>query len=529
MILRVAPAALALAAAALLPPPPAIAQQAPAEVPPAREAPAAAGDMEARIAAIIPALEAYVEKGMADFDVPGAAVGLVAGDRLVYAKGFGLRAREGEPVDPGTVFQIGSTTKAFLATTIAIAVDRADLAWDDRVVDRHPGFRLKDPWVTGEFRIFDLLAQRSGLPPYANDVVGLLGFDMDQMIHSLRNVTPVSSFRSTFAYTNITHMVAQEIVADVMGAEDWESVVEAEIFAPLAMTSSSFTAAAIEAEANASRGHLWTPEGAVEVPFNEIFPYGFGGAGAINSNIEDMSRWVRLQLGEGTFEGHEIVTAANLDVTRVPRVGIAPNVAYAMGWVDQSTPNGRLVWHNGGTTAFGAFVGLLPDRDAGIVILTNATNVGLPDAIGAWIADRLLGNPERDYAAERLEGARKQAETEHAAFAPPADAGPAPDLAPLAGAWENPTFGTATLAPGADGFSLTIDATGARLPLAAWDGYVFTLGLAREGAFSGIASNLGEDPIGFAEFQVDAAGRRNLLNLTMAEDGTTFLFTRKAP
>lgn len=126
---------------------------------------------EAQIEALVPALEAYVESGMAAFDDPGLAIGIVAGDRLVYAKGFGVVARGGAPAGPDTVFQIGSTTKAFLGTSIAVAVDRGKLAWDDRVIDRHPDFQLMDPWVTREFRVFDLLAQRSGLPSYANDTL----------------------------------------------------------------------------------------------------------------------------------------------------------------------------------------------------------------------------------------------------------------------------------------------------------------------------------------------------------------------
>ena len=100
------------------------------------------------------------------FDVPGLAIGIVAGDKLVYSKGFGVRSKSGGvPVDRRTIFQIGSTTKAFLAATEAIMVDRGKLRWDDRVVDLDPDFQLKDPWVTREFRVFDLLAQRSGLPP----------------------------------------------------------------------------------------------------------------------------------------------------------------------------------------------------------------------------------------------------------------------------------------------------------------------------------------------------------------------------
>ena len=115
---------------------------------------------------------------MKAFDVPGVAVGIVNGDKLVYGKGFGVRSKNGgAPVDTKTVFQIGSTTKAFLATAIGIMVDRGKLRWDDRIVDLYPDFQLMDPWVTREFRLFDLLAQRSGLPPYVNDVFGMLGAD----------------------------------------------------------------------------------------------------------------------------------------------------------------------------------------------------------------------------------------------------------------------------------------------------------------------------------------------------------------
>jgi hypothetical protein len=91
----------------------------------------------------------------------------------------------GAPVDARTVFQIGSTTKGFLAATLAIMVDRGKLRWDDRVVDLDADFQLRDPWATREFRIFDLLAQRSGLPAHANDALGMLGLDEPALIRSL--------------------------------------------------------------------------------------------------------------------------------------------------------------------------------------------------------------------------------------------------------------------------------------------------------------------------------------------------------
>ena len=138
---------------------------------------------EDRVQALIPAIEAYIASGMRGFDVPGLALGIVAGDKLIYAKGFGVRSKSGGmPVDTRTIFQIGSNAKAFLAATEAIMVDRGKLRWDDRVVDLDPEFQLKDPWVKREFRVFDLLAQRSGLPPFVNDMLAMTDFDEAALI-----------------------------------------------------------------------------------------------------------------------------------------------------------------------------------------------------------------------------------------------------------------------------------------------------------------------------------------------------------
>jgi CubicO group peptidase (beta-lactamase class C family) len=481
--------------------------------------------MDAKIEALVPELEAYIADGMQAFDNPGLAIGIVSGDRLVYAKGFGVRRKGGEPVDTRTVFQIGSTTKAFLATTMAIAVDKGELAWDDRVIDLDPDFQMKDPWVTREFRVFDMIAQRSGLPPYANDMVGMLGYDQPAMIRSLRYVEPVSSFRSTFAYTNITHMLAQRVVARAMGEEEWDDVVRAEIFEPLGMTDSSFTADAIETASDATVGYSWTPDGTVEVPFTPIFPYGFGAAGAINSTVEDLAPWVRLHLAGGSFEGERLVSEENLAVTKVPRVGISDTLAYGMGWVVQSTPNGRIVWHNGGTTSYGAFIGTAPDKDLGVIVLTNETNVGFPDAIGEWTLDRLMGNPEVDHVATKLAAAKAADAAAKALFAEPASPRPAPPLGPLAGDFAHPALGEVSVAEDAGALVLAF-ATGARIRLDPWDGGVFTASLVPGGRFSAVAANLGPLPLGFVQYQMDKAGKLDLFRLSMS-DGQVYDFRRQ--
>jgi CubicO group peptidase (beta-lactamase class C family) len=206
------------------------------------------------------------------------------------------------------------------------------------------------------------------------------------------------------------------------------------------MAETSFTAEAIEAAANHASGYRWTPDGTIEVPFEPIFPYGFGAAGDINSTIEDMARWIRLQLRNGSFEGRRIVSPESLAYTRIPKVGIKETVSYAMGWYVARTPNGGIVWHDGATNSFGAFLGLLPDRDVGVIVLTNEANVGLPVAIGMWALDRLLDNPMVDHVADTLERAKSKFASEEKVFAEPANPRPFPSLAPLAGSFGSPVF-----------------------------------------------------------------------------------------
>ena len=482
--------------------------------------------IEGRVQELIPDIEAYITSGMKGFDIPGLAIGIVANNRLIYAKGFGVRSKSnGLPVDTRTVFQIGSTTKAFLTATMAIMVDRGKLRWDDRVVDLYPEFRLKDPWVTREFRVFDLPAQRSGLPPLVNDILVMLNFKEPEMIRSLGHVEPVSSFRTTFAYTNITHLLAARIVAKATGAPDWNAVLQKELLDPLGMKDSTYTAEAIEAAPNHAKGHRWTPEGTIEVPFTPIFPYHLAGSGNINSNIEDMARWVRMQLGNGTFDGRRIVSSENLAYTRMPKVALNGQVFYDLGWYNYLTPNGNLLWHDGDALSFGSFVGLVPDKNIGIIILTNETNVEAPNSLGPWVLDRILGNAKHDPVAENLKNAKATFEATAKQFAKPANPRPFPQLAPLTGNFVNSSFGKAVLTLKDDALVIEVQATGAKFKLVPWDGDIFMATLMATGQFGPIV-DLDYMTKGFAQFQMDKDGKLNLLRLS-TQDGQAYEFRRE--
>jgi hypothetical protein len=364
------------------------------------------------------------------------------------------------------------------------------------------------------------------MPFYANDLVEMLGYDETALIRSLRHVEPVTSFRTTFAYTNVTHLLAGRIVSNLAGAPDWNAVARRELVDPLGMTETSFTAEAIDAVANHASGHRWTPNGTIGVPIEPIFPYGLGAAGNINSTVEDMARWIRLQLANGSFEGRRIVSPENLAYTRTPKVAIDDKASYAMGWMVGRTPNGSAVFHNGDTLGFGTFLGLLPDRDVGLIVLTNEGNVGLPDGIGAWALDRLLGNPAVDHVADVLKQVKSKFASDEKLFAKPANPRPFPPLAPLAGSFGSPIFGKAVLRPEGDTLVLALQETEALLALAPWDGDVFTFHVLPRGRFAPIvATNMSPRLSGFAQLEIGQDGKLGVLRLTSAE-GQAYEFRR---
>src|SRR5437764_1040620 len=186
-----------------------------------------------------------------------------------------------------------------------------------------------------------------------------------------------------------------------------------------------------------------------------------------------MARWLRFQLGSGVFEGKRLVSEENIDFTRTPKVGVSDTISYALGWAVRATPNGRIIWHSGATDSFGAYAGFLPDKDVGVVVLTNESNVGFPDAIGEWVFDRLMDNPVVDNVAVRLSGAKARFGKGEKLFAKPANPRPFPALGPVAGNFTSTTFGSVSVKEEGGALAVEFKATGAKMKLEPWDGEIF--------------------------------------------------------
>jgi CubicO group peptidase (beta-lactamase class C family) len=250
-------------------------------------------------------LDAFVARALKTFDVPGVGVAVVKDGNVVLAKGYGVRKiGESAPVDSHTLFGIGSNTKAFTVAALGMLVDEGKLSWDDRVIDRMPGFQMYDPYVTHEMTIRDLLTHRSGLGLGAGDLLFFppTSYTREEIMHRLRFIKPATSFRSRYAYDNLLYMVAGQIIPAVTGKQ-WEDFIRDRIFRVVGMSDSNTSVTAFR------------PGGNVGIPHSEVegvlTPLAFAQvdntapAGSINSSAADMAKWIIVQLNEGARPGKQ--------------------------------------------------------------------------------------------------------------------------------------------------------------------------------------------------------------------------------
>ena len=444
---------------------------------------------KADIETILPAVEETVKHAMDTWEVPGLAIGIVADDQLVYGKGFGVR-RYGsdEPVDIDTLFQIGSSTKAFLGVTLAQLVDDGKLGWHDKVADLHPGFRLMDSWVTGEFEVADLLAQRSGLPQSVLTTMMTYDYPEEDIIAALRHITPVTSFRSAFAYQNAFHLVGGRIVARAGGTPDWEAFLTDRVLKPLGMNRSHGTAQAMLDTENRAAGHGCNFGQTPCVKPLFPFPYNAHGAGGLNSSVRDMAQWLRMHINGGEVDGTRIVSAEALETTYEQRVPVRGEVmqvfgmhptdrgGYATGWFMHSIPTGRVTEHCGATIGYMGCVAFDPDRRVGIVVLTNRLmdlDLGLAPNLTHQIMALLHGRSDADFVDGRRSRTADMLQSYEQSLQVPHDAAPPRPLAEYTGSYESTVLGKVEVTV-RDG-RLAFEVGPRRLPvvLDPWSGDIF--------------------------------------------------------
>ena len=402
------------------------------------------------------AIDAIVTQAKKAWDVPGVAVAIVRDDRVVYLKGFGVRAiDEKDPVTPDTLFPIASCTKSFTTTAMALLVSEGKLGWDDPVRKHVPMFHLADPLADREVTLRDLVSHRTGVG--SNDFLWYrTPWDREEVVRRIGLVKPRYGFRDGFEYQSTMFTAAGMAVESASGRK-WEDEVRDSICTPLGMKDIAFSTPEAKKNPNLAMPHRPDDAGKLRV----ISGYAMERpepAGSIYASARDLAQWLRFHLGDGTFEGKRLVAAEALAETHAPQ-NIIPfasvkashpestEMRYGMAWVIQDYRGRQLVSHAGQVEGYRVHFTMVPGERLGIVLLNNLDHTQMNLAVSNAIVDRVLDLPTRDWNAFLRGEVKKQEEEareKHRLWLAKRDpsAAPARPLSAYAGSYSDPAYDT---------------------------------------------------------------------------------------
>jgi CubicO group peptidase (beta-lactamase class C family) len=396
----------------------------------------------------------FVTGQLAAWEVPGCAVAAVRGGEVVLAGGWGLRdLAAGLPVTPGTLFAIGSITKAFTVATAGALVDDGLLEWDRPLRDYLPEVRLHDPVVTDRLTVADLLSHRSGLPRHDLAWLGHPDRSRADLVHRLRFLPLSRDLRLEFQYCNLGYLVAGHIV-EVLAGTPWEDFLRSRLLAPLGMGRSNLAVGDMQADPDHASAYERRQGAVVNVPPRPLTA--MAPAGAINSSAADIARWLLAQLGGGQVDGTTVMSPATVARQHTPHILLpedrtfpaSTRHAYGLGWMIGRYREHRLAEHSGGIDGFQTECMLLPDDGIGVAVLTNTSSSAMAPVVAYRMLDELLGLEPIDWFSDvraRFDAAAAGIREARGARRVVAGAALPRPLDAYAGDYQHPGYGTLTV------------------------------------------------------------------------------------
>lgn len=470
-----------------------------------------------------------VQKAIAEFDAPGAAVAIVADGRVVLAQGFGVRERGASAgVNADTQFVIASCTKAFTSAGLGILADAGTLTLDQPLRELMADFQLMDPVAGAGAGARDLLCHRTGLPRH--DMVWYDNNAMSRadLVRRLRHLEPSAPFRARHQYNNLMYLTAGRL-AEVVSGQSWEDFTRVHLLRPLGMNRTVFSVADMARDTNAARAHE-RRRGVVAVsPYRNVDV--LGPAGALNSTARDIARWMLLHLNGGEIDGRRLIARDTLEQMHRPHLplgqpSLSPDISdtlVGLGWRTDQYRGRRRVHHGGALDGFRAMVQLFPDARAGVAVFVNVAPSELPEMICRTVADRALGLEPRDWLGDALTRAKAGEEADAAARARKGEQRRinAPLTHPLsayAGTYNHPGYGRLTVAVAGEGLKVSYNAFSADLTHWHFDTFNGAANASRDDTFEDVRF----------QFETDFDGRVAAVSAPLEPTVKAIRFTRVA-
>lgn len=359
----------------------------------------------------------FLRRSMATLQIPGAAIAVVQGGRVVFAEGFGVtKIGSNEPVRAETRFMIGSSTKPLTTLLMARLVAMGNLEWSTPITKLLPDFALADPEVTRKLEIRHTASASTGMPRRDWDFVfKFKGITAEQRLEEMKLMKPTTGFGETFQYSNYLvaaggYAAARSFRKKGSLEEAYEAAMRELLFEPLGMKRTGFD----EAEGgSAASPHATNFEGNT-VPIDPVIERclkAVAPAGAAWSTVLGMAQYLLLELTGGMLpSGERLLPEEALLERRKRGIKITDKASYGLG-LFLSEEDGLSVMHHGGDTfGFSSDMYFLPQEDLGVVLLTNLRLARLfLAAARRKIFELLFDAPPR---AEKMIAAASQAEKE---------------------------------------------------------------------------------------------------------------------
>jgi len=350
-------------------------------------------------------LQVYINRALTNWRIPGAAVCIVKDGKIVWMKGYGVKELGlTDKVDENTLFMIGSNTKAFTATALAMLQAQGKLSLDDKVTKYIPSFKL-DNRPAGEMTtIRDLLCHRLGFATYQGDFTFYnTNLTRQDIIQRMALVKAAYPFRTTWGYTNSAFLTAGEIIPVAQG-KSWEAWIKDNIFAPLGMGNTIALTKNMPAAFNKTVPHTLSDGRLTAIPYEMLD--GLAPAGSICSSVNDLSKWVLCLLNDGKVGKRQVIPQSAIQATQEPQDivgtvqhlnGVTDYQLYGLGWRIEDYLGHHIVMHNGGVGGYVSSVTLVPQEHLGIIVLTNTDTNNLIEALRWEMLDAYFKLPYRDY------------------------------------------------------------------------------------------------------------------------------------
>lgn len=345
-------------------------------------------------------LDSYIQESISNFELQGLAISIVKNKEVVYQKAFGVANQKTKrKLTTDATFGIASLSKAFTATAIGMLVDDGKLKWTDKVSDYIEAFDLSDDYVASQITVEDLLAHRSGFDTFDGDLLWYnSNYTRKEIIERFANYPMTYDFRTNYGYQNIMFIIAGEIVTQVSGMT-WDKFIKERIFKPLEMNNSFTSIDGYPKDLNIAEPH-------VKGRLDKVRNYdNSGGAAAISSNVEDLTKWIKFWLNKGIVNGDTLLEEASYKNITKLQTPIDPSSfdnsngihfkGYGLGWFLMDYQGAKVFHHGGGLPGYISKIFICPEMKLGAIVLSNG-ETSLPAALMYQLIDEYKGNAIRE-------------------------------------------------------------------------------------------------------------------------------------